>query len=506
MSGLPHGGQLRAAISQLVVAFSLLVAGPVAVGSAEASQEPDTPASDAATQVQAADEAGTGDGDAVVTDSGDPAPVAEDATPPPPEKESSWRFRWLGWDGIDFEIEEKTSFKNPSAFTDSAHSEEADYVASFFSVERLTFNARIGVRSDLDYYHFFDSVSGGGSSNQIDLRRFRVLTKGDFQLLVPLSYQLELGYVPSTFYIENMFLALEDVRWVGELKFGQFTAPMGLDQLTSNRWIQFMERAAPIEAMAPGVNLGLQMHRTFRDENMTFSGGFFTDAVTSDTGDASQNFGRLIGRLSWISGWEDGPAEDEPERLNHWGVSMNTVYSASESVQYHSRPESHGADYLIDTGEIEASFANTIGFEHARVNGNRLLQGEFFYSLVNADSKSENLGFWGGYLQASWILTGERRKYDKTNGVFGRVIPNTRADWKHKWAGALEVSGRLSYTDLSEGTIDGGKMTLAGVGLTWHARNRLRIKGNVIAGQVNRFNERSGVLLFQLRLSTDLGP
>jgi phosphate-selective porin OprO/OprP len=464
------------------------------------------PKTEVAGAVAVPDEVGSSDGGPLVFSSSDPVPVPEALPPAQPESESSWRFRWLGWEGIDFEIQERTSFKNPTVFTGEGDWADTPFMASHFSVERLTFHARVGIRADIDYTRFFKTGNSKSKTNRIQLRRFRVLTKGDFQLLIPLWYQLELGYVPGKFYIENMYFAMRNLRWIGELKFGQFVAPMGLDELTSSRWTSFMERASISEAMAPGVNLGIQAHRTFKDDGMTFTGGLFTDSVTSDTGDASQDYGRLIGRVSWITGWVDGSAEDEPEHMTHWGVSMNTVYSSSESVQYRSRPESHAADYLIDTGDMEARSANTIGIEYAKVDGNRLLQAEGFYSNVDSALDESSLDFWGGYLQGSWILTGERRKYIKEAGVFGQVVPNTPANWNNKWAGALEVSGRLSYSDLADGMIDGGRMLLAGAGLTWHAQRRIRVKANLIGGQVSRFDTRESVLIFQLRLSVDLGP
>jgi phosphate-selective porin len=216
----------------------------------------------------------------------------------------------------------------------------------------------------------------------------------------------------------------------------------------------------------------------------------------------------LIGRLSWITGWRDGPAADEPEHMTHWGVSMNTIYVSSDSIQYRSRPEAHSGDFLIDTGLIDANGANTIGVEYAKVTGPRLLQWEAFYSRVKTSGETDDsaLGFFGGYFTASWLLSGERRKYIKDRGVFGGVHPNSNVNWGNKWGGALELSGRLSYTDLTDGSVDGGRMLLGGVGLTWYARNRVRFKANLIGGQVKRFDTREGVLLIEFRVSTDLGP
>lgn len=448
-------------------------------------------------------------GDApTVIRSSDQAPKPETAPPPAPESDSSWRFKWMGWDGVEFEVQEKTSFKNPAVFTEGNANQDFAYMASHFSVERLTFHARIGIRADFDLFHSFPVGSTGNKSTRFALRRFRVLTKGDFQFLFPVIYQLELGYVPNTFYIENMYIAMEDLKWIGELKLGQFTAPMGLDALTSSRWITFMEEASVNEALAPGVNLGLQMHRTFKDDKITFTGGLFAPAVTSDTGDATQSFGRLIGRLSWVSGWEEGPAVDEPEHMVHWGVSMSTVYASSDTIQYRSRPEAHSADYLIDTGQVDANATGTVAVEFAKVNGPRLLQWEAFLARVNSASEADDsfLHFFGGYFTASWILTGERRSYIRKKGVFGGVRPNTTSSWKNKWGGALEVSGRISYTDLTDGSIEGGRMLLGGAGLTWYAGNRLRYKANLIGGQVKRFGNRDNLLLIEFRVSTDLGP
>ncbi len=166
------------------------------------------------------------DGGPVVIRSSDSAPKPAAAPPPQPESESSWRFRWMGWEGVDFEIQETTSFKNPAALTSEADPDDISFLASHFSVEHLTFHARIGIRTDVDLSHFFKTGNTGGDSTQLGLRRFRVLTKGDFHLLLPVAYQLELGYVPNTFYIENMYIAMEDLKWIGELKFGQYTASL----------------------------------------------------------------------------------------------------------------------------------------------------------------------------------------------------------------------------------------------------------------------------------------
>ena len=41
-------------------------------------------------------------------------------------------------------------------------------------------------------------------------------------------------------------------------------------------------------------------------------------------------------------------------------------------------------------------------------------------------NEGPNVTFWGGYLQASYFLTGEYRPYDRYQGYLSRVYPNER--------------------------------------------------------------------------------
>ena len=44
--------------------------------------------------------------------------------------------------------------------------------------------------------------------------------RGDCLLLLPVSYELEIGYIPGQFYIENSYLAFRNIDWIDELKIG----------------------------------------------------------------------------------------------------------------------------------------------------------------------------------------------------------------------------------------------------------------------------------------------
>lgn len=83
------------------------------------------------------------------------------------------------------------------------------------------------------------------------LRRARLYTKGDCIFITPVSYELEIGYIPDTFYIENSYLEFPNLGVLGSLKVGQYQPPMGLVTYGSSRDMIFMEPASPLQALAP---------------------------------------------------------------------------------------------------------------------------------------------------------------------------------------------------------------------------------------------------------------
>ena len=236
---------------------------------------------------------------------------------------------------------------------------------------------KLGIKYALDAAAFVTSDTFEDFDGGVELRRARLYAKGDCLLVMPVSYQLEIGYIPNEFYIEESYLAFRDVPWVGEFRVGQYQAPMGLDVVTSSRDITFMEPAAPLQALAPGVNAGIQIGRPVLNQRATWRLGLFTDGVGEDFGDAARDYGRAIVRFTGLPVWQAPRQEPDTTRLLHLGLSANILYSASSSVRYRSRPESHLAPYVVDTGDIQAEGTLTVSFEAAWVNGPFSLQSEY---------------------------------------------------------------------------------------------------------------------------------
>ena len=430
------------------------------------------------------------------------APPASGETNATPAKKSSfeWKFAWDGWDGLYVGISKKKPFhlQTPRIFTDALLTN----AFSWIHLEEQKMEGHIGARVAVDGAGFVTTGDLDGFDGGVQLRRFRLCTKGNCILILPVSYELEVGYVPGGFYIEDSYLAFENLGFLGELKFGQFQPPMSLEALASSRDITFMESAAPVQALAPGVNAGLQFRNSIFKERATWALGLFSEGLGQDTGDASSDYARAIARITFLPWYRMTENEPSSQHLLHLGVSGNILYSASSNVRYESRPESHIAPVVIDTEDIDASRAAVVDFEAAWVNGPLSVQGEFLNSFVNEESGS-SLHFYGFYGYASWFLTGESRPYDRRSGTFTRLHPKSDFSFKGSGLGAWEVAGRASYTDLNDGDISGGRMTLLTGGVTWYPHSHIRWKFNYVHGRVEGRDPSGKINVFETRVEVD---
>jgi phosphate-selective porin OprO/OprP len=168
--------------------------------------------------------------------------------------------------------------------------------------------------------------------------------------------------------------------------------------------------------------------------------------------------------------------------LMHLGMSVGYQFAKGSQQQFRARPESFVAPYLVDTGQFEADQASLYGLEAMYMSGPLTLRGEAAATHLTGDSQEHT--FWGGYLSASYFLTGEQRGYDKrAASLVGTLQPNHDFSWKNKTWGAWEVAARLSYVDLNSGTVLGGRMAIGMAGLNWYWNRYLRLQFN--AGYAN---------------------
>jgi len=362
---------------------------------------------------------------------------------------------------------------------------------------------KVGIKFALDAATYAHDSGLEDIDSDAEVRRARLYAKGDCLLVWPVAYELEVGYIPNEFYIESSYLQFKNLGLLGTLKTGQYHVPMTLENVGSSRDMMFMESAAPLQALGPGVEAGFQVGRPILQRRMTWAFGLFTDGVGNDFGDATEDFGRAVVRITGLP--IDNPASDgskSPGQLLHLGVSAYSLYAGANSVRYRTRPESHLAPYLVDTGSIDSDGAIVVGGEAAWVDGPFSIQGEFMHAWVRTDSSRE-VDFHGFYASTSWFLTGESRPYDRNQGIFSRLTPiRSFAPRKGGW-GAWELAGRISHVDLNSDGVAGGRLTMGMAGLNWFLYSHLKWRLDYGLGHLSGSSRNGTLRLLQTRIEVD---
>ena len=398
-----------------------------------------------------------------------------------------WNISWKNWHGLDFHASGKTGLKR------------GDQPLLDFSETRLA--ASIGGRLEVDGAAYGTNGSLSGFDDGFDLRRARITVKGASLLAVPFSYHIEFGYVPGSFTVNEAYVAIAEVPHLGRLQFGQFTPPVGLQLITSSWDIGLMEPAAPLQAMAPPPQPGVQASGTFFDRRGTWTAGAFAGMGSDgEYGSGSKRFGNFMGRATWLAIDDIDDKEPAGNHYLHLGASTSLQRGANGQLQYRSRPESYLAPHVIDTGVIDADRAATVGAELLWTRGPYSAQAEAMASRIDS-STAGTLNFHGFYAQAGWFITGESRPYLRDDAVPGRIRPlrtfgfGPDAGW-----GAWEAVARVSYADLSDGSVQGGRLLLFMSSLNWVLRPQVKLMFELGAGRVSGTAADGSLLLAQMRM------
>ena len=173
-------------------------------------------------------------------------------------------------------------------------------------------------------------------------------------------------------------------------------------------------------------------------------------------------------------------------------------------VRLRDRPELRvDGTRLIDTGAIDAEHAWATGLEFGANWRNLLLQTEDFrFGLKRRNAPTlDNPRFGGWYAQASWVLTGERHRYNPSTGSFRSPRPFVPLS-SGGGRGAWELALRYSHTDLNfhagaagsapaADSIRGGVQDIWTVGINLYANPNLRWQLNYLRIDVDRLNPRT---------------
>jgi len=266
-----------------------------------------------------------------------------------------------------------------------------------------------------------------------------------------------------------VYIGIEQ-RW-GEILVGHMKEAFGLEELTSSKYIAFVERSLPVEAFAPSRNSGVQVNG-HRGDRFNWGLGAHYDAddfADSLAGDRTNITGRLAFRPLYRA---DG------RRLIHLGAALqHRSVESGGTLRFRSRPEAHLTTRWVDTGGIPADGALVYGLEAAGVFDRLWFAAEAMSAEVDSGVAGDP-SFSGSYVQAGYFLTAsDYRRFKTSSGQFDRQKPS-RPWVADGGRGAWELTFRASSLDLDDRSIAGGRLDDWTLGLNWYPNPVTRVMVN----------------------------
>lgn len=342
------------------------------------------------------------------------------------------------------------------------------------------FKLKLGGRVMVDFSVYDDEDfnelgidSDDNSEDGVEFRRVRLYNSG--LIYGNVEYKLQMDFADANDpQFKDVYLGLVNLEdclgcLFPSIRIGHFKQPVSLGELTSSKYITFMERSSLAQAFAPSRKTGIMLHDSLRGDQLTWAASYFGPTTSGDSPDFDFDDGTgFAARVTWTP-WYD--CECDCNRL-HLGASYAS-YSDLKGKRFRARPPTHRTTRFVNTGTIsDVEEYTTIGFEAALVYGPWSVQAE--YMIANVDSVSaDDPTFNAWYVYASYWLTGECRPYKK--GTFSRVKPCCNfLDNDCCCTGGWELKARYEYLDLTDGAFDGGEQTSLTVGVNWHLNPNTR--------------------------------
>jgi phosphate-selective porin OprO/OprP len=246
-------------------------------------------------------------------------------------------------------------------------------------------------------------------------------------------------------------------------------------------------------------------------QNSVYKTGGFNNAPLGDSRFAT-DIGDVGGysyatRLTHLLHYDE-PAEGRylmhvGSNFNYSSITGNDHIASTPFYQARAIPEffvgdpaaggavSAGTPFFVDTGRISAQDFQIYGVEYAAQYGPIWMQTEYMLTSVDQIGGPQ-LFYDGAYVLGGWFLTGESRTYNRTFGVFDKLVPFEEFfTLGHRgfcgW-GAWELTARLSYLNLNDPQAQPqpgfaalpGRMTDTTLGLNWYWNAYAKLQFNWI--------------------------
>jgi len=318
----------------------------------------------------------------------------------------------------------------------------------------------------------------------------------------------------------EVWLAITKLPLLGNVVIGNQNTLTGLEHITSDRFVNFMERSFLADAFTMPFNNayapGIMVFRNFGDNDRArFAMGAFKDDFNifgfANTAAANSLQMRATGLVV-----------DEPENNRWTHLGLCAVYQQTPkpqisgtpgtgnfqegSIRYRVRgnirngPPGPLNSIYADTGLLGTDYQTLVTAEYASNWGPLQVQAEWTMTLLpkarsalNPSANTgqqplntvvDNLFYQGAYCEVMYALTGEGRSYNRKQAVLDRFVPRNNffrvntEDGVRASEGAWQIGARYDWICLNDKGINGGVLNGITLGLNWFLNPNVRMAFN----------------------------
>lgn len=297
-----------------------------------------------------------------------------------------------------------------------------------------------------------DDVLGINRLNETGFDTARLGMSGN--IFENVGYQIEVEFEGTEVDFKSTFIELQKIPFLGNFRAGHYYEPIaGLEEDSGSRYQMFMERALSIPAFVPSRSFGYMFHNTSEDENLYWAVGTFRH----ESDDSPPGRGTIIGdagdwtftqRVAWNPYYDE---ETDGRYLVHVGLG-HSYRTDSTMVAFRTVSElGNQAGFLATTIPGDRDYSVIVP-EFLVIWGPLSVQSEFAFAPTG------NGNFWGGYVEASYFLTGGNRGYSRkgkhitTPNIIENFFSIRSPLGLVLGKGGWEVKSRWSHVDMRDGT------------------------------------------------------
>jgi phosphate-selective porin OprO/OprP len=285
------------------------------------------------------------------------------------------------------------------------------------------------------------------------VRRARLATSGTLYKYYDFRVEAEFGKGGAR--LNDGFMNIH--YWPrAQLKLGQFKVPFSMEELTSDNWIDFIERSL-VNRLVPSRDIGVMLHGGLQDQLFYYQLGIFNGYKLNQVNDPD-NGKDLAFRLVVAPFIRTGHKAIENLRFGgamtygNNNLSENQFWNAGQLRTAAETTYLSFADGVVHDGDRTRG-----GLELYWDWGSTALKGEYIVTQLDGlrlNNQNNDFDAKGGYLSISHYLTGE--KFGFKNGKPGRSVPLKKFEPGKPGWGAWQIGARFEFLEADQGLLDLG--------------------------------------------------